>query len=395
MQLSSDISHHFELLRLLGHTYFGGADPQEVLQVASALADGDDEGWFIAWDALAARVRAAGDASQRKGHVRSASQSYLRASMYYMFADFYLHGNVEDPRILASNRASRECFVAAIPGLDYRIRRVEIPYEGSTLPGYVMQHKSTPPGPRPTMLCHSGFDGTKEEVAIWPGMAAAQRGYTVIVFDGPGQGEVLRESGRAFRADWDKVVTPVVDFALTLEEVDSSRIALHGISMGGVLAPLAAAKEHRLAAMIANGGLYSYHEILLGRATPEVLANPDTYNKFVAEASKKNTTFRWAVNHGMYSFGGKTPADYFELTKPFAATDADQIRCKTLVVDSEQEGFFVGQPKKLFDKLTCEKTLMHFATAEALGAHCQAGAEAAGSQKIYDWLDEALNVKSA
>lgn len=185
MQLSSDLSHHFELLRLIGHTYFGGADPQEVLQLASAVAPGDDEGWFVACDALASRVRAAGDASQRNGHIRSASQSYLRASMYYMFADFYLHANPRDPRILASNRASRECFMAAIPGLDYDIRRVEIPYEDSTLPGYVMQKKGTLAGPRPTMICHSGFDGTKEEVAIWPGMAAAQRGYTVIVFDGP------------------------------------------------------------------------------------------------------------------------------------------------------------------------------------------------------------------
>lgn len=163
---------------------------------------------------------------------------------------------------------------------------------------------------------------------------------------------------------------------MTLKEVDADRIALHGISMGGVLAPLAAAKEHRLRAMIANGGLYSYHEILRARASAEVLGNADTYNKFVAEGSKKNTTFRWAVNHGMYSFGGKTPAEYFERTKPFAATDAGQIRCKTLVVDSEQEGFFVGQPQKLYDKLTCDKTLMHFATAEALASASGAPARA-------------------
>lgn len=392
MQLSSDLSHHFELLRLMGHTYFGGADVQEVLQVAGEVKAGDDEGWFVAFDALARRVREAGNASLRNGHVRSASQSYLRASMYYMFADFYLHADKQDPRIRAAGRSSRECFVAAIPGLDYTVRRVEIPYENATLPGYVMQKKGTPPGPRQTMICHSGFDGTKEEVAIWPGMGAAQRGYTVIVFDGPGQGEVIRESGRVFRADWDKVVSPVVDFALTLEEVDAKRIALHGISMGGVLAPLAAAKEHRLKAMIANGGLYSYHEILRGRASPEVLADPQAYNAFVAETSKKVTTFRWAVNHGMYSFGGDTPAEYFERTRPFAAADADQIRCKTLVIDSEQEGFFAGQPKKLFDRLTCEKTLMHLPISQALGAHCQAGAESAGSQRIYDWLDEALDV---
>lgn len=394
MKLSTDVSHHFELLRILGHTFNGGADVQEVLQLAAELTPGDDEGWFNAWDALAKRVEAAGKASQRDGHVKSASQSFLRASMYFMISDFYLHANIDDPRIVASGRASRDCFMAASEGLEYNIRRVEIPYESASLPAYVLQKKGTPPGPRPTMICHSGFDGTKEEIAIFPGMAAADRGYTVVVFEGPGQGEVIRESRRVFRADWENVVSPVIDFALSLDEVDPTRIALHGISLGGVLAPIAAAKDHRLKALIANGGLYSYHEILTGRFTPEVLADSAAYNKFVAKACETNTGFRWSVNHGKFVFGAKDPSEYLARTEPFKAVDAGQIRCKTLVIDSEQEGFFVGQPQKLYDLLTCEKTLMHFPTVEAVGAHCQAGAEAAGSQKIFDWLDKAMDVKS-
>lgn len=394
MQLSSDVSHNFELLRILGHAYHQGADIQEVLQLSAELAPGDDEGWFNAWNALAERVKGAGEESKRRGHVHSASKSFLRASMYFMIADFYLHANIDDPRIVASSRASRECFMAAVPGLDYDIRRVEIPYEQATLPGYVMQKKGTPSGPRPTMICHSGFDGTKEEIAIFPGMAAADRGYTVIVFEGPGQGEVIRESRRTFRADWDKVVSPVIDFALSLKEVDANRIALHGISLGGVLAPIAAAKDHRLKALIANGGLYSYFEVVTGRVPVEKLADAHAYNEFVAKTCETNTGYRWAVNHGKFVFGARDSADYVSRTKPFEAMDAAQIQCRTLVIDSEQEGFFVGQPQKLFDKLTCEKTLMHLRTAEALGAHCQAGAEAAGSQKILDWLDEALDVQA-
>ena len=48
-----------------------------------------------------------------------------------------------------------------------------------------------------------------------------------------------------FRPDWEAVIGPVVDFAVTRPEVDPSRIALMGISFGGYLAPRAASGEPR------------------------------------------------------------------------------------------------------------------------------------------------------
>lgn len=390
MQLSSDTSHHFEILRIIGHSYYGGADVQECLQVAENLAPGDDESWYDQWHALAARVETAGDASLARGHRLSAAKAYLRSATYHFAADFYLHGNPDDPRILASSRASRKCFMAAADGLPYHIARVEIPFEGTTLPAYVIKRADVT-GRRPTLICHSGFDGTKEEIAIWPGMAAAERGYTVIVFEGPGQGEVVREQRLTFRSDWHNVVTPVVDYAISRDDVDTSRIALMGISLGGVLAPLAAAHEHRLRALIANGGLYSYYEIVRGRY-PDPLPEEEVLEAGLREAAKTNTVLRWSLNHGRFVFGYKGLRDYLEKIKKFEAANADQIRCHTLVLDAELEGFFAGQPHKLYERLTCPKTLMNFTIAESAGAHCQAGAEGIGGQKIFDWLDETMQV---
>ena len=62
--------------------------------------------------------------------------------------------------------------------------------------------------------------------------------------------------GVKVRPDWEKVVTPVVDYLLTRRDVDSARIALYGGSFGGYLAPRAAAFEHRLAACIADAALF-------------------------------------------------------------------------------------------------------------------------------------------
>ena len=56
------------------------------------------------------------------------------------------------------------------------------------------------------------------------------------------------------RPDWEKVVTPVIDYALTRPEIDPERIVLVGWSLGGFLAPRAAAFEHRIAALIADPG---------------------------------------------------------------------------------------------------------------------------------------------
>ena len=392
MQLSTDASHHYELLRLIGHTYYGGADVNEVLQIADAIAPGDDEGWYRELNAAALRVKAAGDASLMRGHKRSAAQSYLRASMYFFFADFYLHGNPADTRILETSRASRTCFMAASHHLDYLITRVEIPYELTTLPAYVVKRRDST-GPRPTLICHSGFDGTKEEVVIWNGFGAAERGYTVIVFEGPGQGEVIREQGLTFRPDWEAVLKPVVDFAVSRDDVDSSRIALMGISLGGVLAPIAAAKEPRLRAMIANGGLYKFYDLIRSLYPKEIPTDEKQIAAIIIESKKANTSLRWLMNHGKLVFGFDGYLDFLKIAERYEAVDAGKITCNCLILDADKEGFFEGQPKRLFDKLTCPKTLMKLTNGMAAGEHCQAGAESIGSQKIYDWLDEAMQVE--
>lgn len=390
MLLSSDTSHHFEFLRMLGHSYYGGADVQECLQVIAAVTPGDDESWYREWHQLAVRVQASGDHSLARGHRRSAAKAYLRAATYHFAADFYLHGNPDDPRIVASSRASRTCFMAAAGGLDYDIVRVEIPFETTTLPAYVIKRRDLA-GRSPTLVCHSGFDGTKEEIAIWPGMAAAERGYVVIVFEGPGQGEVIREQRLTFRPDWHNVVSPVIDYAIGRDDVDASKIALMGISLGGLLAPLAAAKEHRIRALIANGGLYSYYEVVRGRY-PAELPGREELESHQRAAAETSAYLRWARNHGRFVFGYTDMHDYLEKLRSYEARDAGEIRCNTLVLDAEHEGFFAGQPIKLYDRLNCQKTLMNFTSAEAAAAHCQAGAEGIGGQKIFDWLDEAMQV---
>ena len=70
-----------------------------------------------------------------------------------------------------------------------------------------------------------------------PAAPALERGYNCLTFEGPGQGGVIRKQNIPFRYDWEKVVTPVIDYALTRDrDIDPNKIALMGTSMGGYLA---------------------------------------------------------------------------------------------------------------------------------------------------------------
>lgn len=80
-----------------------------------------------------------------------------------------------------------------------------------------------------------------EEMLHINGFAALSRGYNVILYEGPGQPTVRRSQNLGFIADWERVGTPVVDFAVARPEVDAEKLVLYGYSMGGGLCVRAAA----------------------------------------------------------------------------------------------------------------------------------------------------------
>ena len=167
-----------------------------------------------------------------------------------------------------------------------------------------------------TLIVHTGFDGTQEELrAIAP--AANARGVHCVTFEGPGQGAVIREQRLPFRPDWEAVVTPVVDHALTLPGVDPARIALLGLSFGGYLAPRAAAFEHRLAACIANGSILDYMAPNLPpgmtrqTAAAWIRDGPQAADKLIRDLMNTSTDTRWAVQNGMFTFASSSPAAWF------------------------------------------------------------------------------------
>jgi dipeptidyl aminopeptidase/acylaminoacyl peptidase len=337
----------------------------------------------------------AGDDFLARGRTISARQEFFKASNYYRAAEFFLHTNPEDPRIVSVWKKSRDSFLKAAKLTGHPIILVDIPFEGTTLPGYLcLVDKSGTK--RPLLIVHSGFDGTKEELYFETAYFAVKRGYNVLLFEGPGQGEVIRIQKLPFRPNWETVVRPVVDYAVTLKEVDAERIALMGISFGGYLAPRAAAFEKRIKACIANGGVYDFH--MTARLTPEEEKCLDTQqgaeeiDKAIYDKMKSDPSFRWVMANGMFTFHAKSPSDWLKMTRPYTMKDvAAKITCPILIVDSEGDKFMPGQALKLYNALVSHrKDYMLFTKEEGAEEHCQMGALLISNARILDWLDDIM-----
>jgi hypothetical protein len=234
-----DPTFSLQLLRAISETYFRGADIGECLSTAYRIEEGNFESWHREWLKTAKRIHGYAEECILKNHKISARDAYLRASNYYRVSAFLLV-DPNDPRIQTTVISSKECFRNALSLFPFHVEEVQIPHEGTFLPGYFYhasksihdtkggkKTESEPENHRyktynedtvtlyPTLIAHGGFDSTLEELYSSAAAPAIERGYNCLTFEGPGQGEVIRKQNLTFRYDWEKVITSVLDFALS------------------------------------------------------------------------------------------------------------------------------------------------------------------------------------
>jgi hypothetical protein len=225
------------------------------------------------------------------------------------------------------------------------------------------------------------------------GAGALARGYNCLTFDGPGQGYALWKQKLYFRPDWEKVLTPVIDFALTRPEVDPKRIAVQGISQGGYWIPRAVAFENRVAAAIADPGVVDVSTSWssnLPKPMQEMLragrkAEFDGYISKSSPANLANLRFR------MRPYGFSSYYDTFKATEDYNLRDvASRIRCPMLITAPTNESFWPGQSQKLFDLVTSPKHLIPFTASDGADLHCEPQGFGLRDLRVFNWLDRTL-----
>ena len=241
----------------LGYIPTGGADYGEVRAVAAAVGDGDDAAFCDAWCAAADRLAAEAAEDEAAGRRASARDGWLRAACFYGAAYHPIFVAPVNPRLLAAFAKQIAAFDRGLALGEPAVTPMGIPLGDLTMPAYLLRAEGRAAATRPLLILTNGYDGTVTDLYFASAVAAARRGYHVLVFDGPGQGGPLYEQGVPLRPDWETVIAAVVDAALELPGIDPRRIALSGWSLGGHLAARAATGEHRLAALILDPALWS------------------------------------------------------------------------------------------------------------------------------------------
>jgi dienelactone hydrolase len=385
-----------QLLRAVGACIYDGADLGECLHAARNLRGVDLDSWHDAWLALAERVAALARDEEDAGHVVSARSAYLRASTYYRTAGVMLFAVPVDPRHVTSNLRQTEMFRRAAALIDPPPEVLEIPFENTTLPGYFFRPDSDT-RPRATVVLTGGYDGTCEELYFYNGAAALARGYNVLAFDGPGQGAALLQQRITMRPNWETVITPVVDYAVSRPDVDANRLALIGLSLGAHLAPRAASHEHRPAALIADCGSFDLQAALLKRLPGPLAARYAAGNRgarvvlgAILKAVARKPTAGWALRRGQLVHGLTSPMAYLDALGDYSlAGHADQITCPTWVCNAEDDDIGASAPE-LIAALNVEHAFVTFAAADGAGDHCEQAARALYHARSFGWLDDLL-----
>ena len=224
--------------------------------IRDAAAGGEDTGtpdFLRAWTALTDQLVAQAEDAEKKNHTRTAGQLYFRSANYLAQAERMLAHS--DPNRIPAYRRLLALTQRAFDLHSPSVRRVEIPYAGTTLPAYF----SAAPGPAPVVILVNGLDSTKEHMYAsghWQELAA--RGISCLMLDQPGTGEALRLQGLTARIDTEAWAGAAVDWLETRDDVDAARIGIVGWSLGGYYAPRAAAYEKRLALCVAWGANHNW-----------------------------------------------------------------------------------------------------------------------------------------
>lgn len=384
-----------QLLHFLAATYSAQADIGEVLDTASRIHPEDDWSWPTEWVSTADRLRAMGDASLARHHSRSAGKAYLRAANYYRAALIH-HPEPDHPSVVATGRKAVDTYDKALALLRIPATPVRIPYEHTTLPGYFFRAPNTR-GEAPLLIFQQGRDAWPEE-SKYVIDDALERGYHCLIVHAPGQGMAVRAQHLTFRPDWEKVITPIVNFAVRIAGVDSRRLALLGWSMGGALVPRAAAFERRLKILIPNPGVLDWGKSQFDNFNgyfPDLMelldTDPAAFDAALYELMSQVFLFRWYMRDAMSKHGASSPSDLLFRLRQFTNVPVvHRIRCRTLVMDGTAEAYSGGQAKQLYDALTCPKDYLLFTEEDTGLLHCQEGAQAVANHRMFDWLDEYL-----
>ncbi|MFJ4984844.1 alpha/beta hydrolase family protein [Streptomyces sp. NPDC088732] len=407
MTLVEDPDLNFNALLALGASGQGAAEVGEVLTAVRAIneAGPSARSWTAVFEALGDRLTKApeGPAPDR----RTTRSRALRAAQYYGQALFFVLGSDDPGREERLYRAGRDAWDTFCSLCDPAPVTARVPYGRTPMPVWFFR-PDTSARRRPTVILTNGSDGQNVDMWTYGAAAALERGWNALVYDGPGQGQLLFVDQVVFTPRWETVVGPLVDWLTARDDVDTGRIALTGLSMAGALAPRAAAFEPRIAALAAMPGVLrpwlGFPAEIRRILTPDPRETNTLWNKEVVPALSPEdaATLRkrmepFSVRAMLDARAGRMFTDFSTPARRVRALDVSgvvgRITAPTLVLDYDFEQFYPGQPRDLYDRLTAPKDYVKLTAATGAQLHCSPMAPQQHCEVVLDWLADTLRTR--
>lgn len=220
-----------------------GVDAVADFEVARQRISKFDDLVPVFTDLAERRERLAREAKE-SGHLVTAREHFFHAALLYVTAEWSIFE--DSAELVDLDDRKNACFAAYAELADHRIERVEIPLGESFVPAWL----HLPPGwsgePLPTVLSCGGMDAPKELNVSLYGDKFLQRGFAVLAFDGPGQGEAPIRGLKFTPTGWVDAGDAVMEFVDSRPELDGDRVVAFGLSFGSYWMTQVAATQPRL-----------------------------------------------------------------------------------------------------------------------------------------------------
>ena len=372
-QFNDQSNFNYQLNRLV---MWDGGDAEEVQKVGPSIQTSED--WKRELIAL--------------GDKAFAEKRMENAIAYYRMSEFFMYDG--DP-----DKKKYYCLATDL-FYDYyksyfesgEVERLAVPYEEVKLP---VMHVKAKGEKKDTVLLHGGNDSYFEEL-LFPMLYLAEHGFEVYLFEGPGQGGVVRTQGKHFTYEWEKPVGTVLDYFRL------SDVTIIGASLGGMLAPRAAAFEKRITRIIAWSIFPNFQDVLLSAADPSEAKKmkltkwmirhnwKGIINSLFNKLAKQEEIVRWGLEHGKYAYEAKDAFEYASKMNQYQMMNiADKITQDILIAGANQDHFIpyqmIGEEINALVNVR-SLTFRLFTDKEDAGNHCNCGNSRLVFDTFMDWI---------
>jgi len=218
---------------------------EDVERVLKNLTSLDPDLWGREWGRIGARYEAAADEQEKLGKKQEAGETFYLAYEYYRVGRYPVPSS---PEKMKCYQGVLRTFLRAGPTMEPPLERIEIPFEGKKVVGYLQIPRGVS---RPPVVMHwGGVDGWKEDRRTNKDVLL-KMGLACFTIDMPGAGENPC-LGNDLRAE--RTFSAAMDYLETRSDIDGKRIACMGGSFGGYwAAKLAHTEPKRLRGAVNHG----------------------------------------------------------------------------------------------------------------------------------------------